>query len=48
MKKRVLGNSGLEVSAIELGCMGFSQSYPPSIRIIGERYPEEQEKLTKK
>lgn len=29
MRKRVLGNSGLEVSAIGLGCMGFTQSYPP-------------------
>lgn len=28
MKKRILGNS-LEVSAIGLGCMGFTQSYPP-------------------
>ena len=28
MKKRVLGNN-LEVSAIGLGCMGFTQSYPP-------------------
>ena len=28
MKKRVLGN-GLEVSAVGLGCMGLSQSYPP-------------------
>ena len=27
MQKRKLGNSGLEVSAIGLGCMGISQSY---------------------
>ena len=27
MKKRVLGRSGLEVSALGLGCMGISQSY---------------------
>ena len=28
MQKRTLGHS-LEVSAIGLGCMGISQSYPP-------------------
>jgi aryl-alcohol dehydrogenase-like predicted oxidoreductase len=27
MKKRILGNSGLEVTALGLGCMGISQSY---------------------
>jgi aryl-alcohol dehydrogenase-like predicted oxidoreductase len=29
MQKRTLGNSRLEVSAVGLGCMGMSQSYPP-------------------
>jgi aryl-alcohol dehydrogenase-like predicted oxidoreductase len=29
MKKRVLGASGLEVSALGLGCMGMNFSYPP-------------------
>lgn len=38
MKKRVLGNKGLEVSAIGLGCMGFTQSYPP--------YPDRQEAIS--
>src|SRR5580698_5221125 len=29
MQKRKLGNSGLEVSALGLGCMGMSFSYGP-------------------
>jgi aryl-alcohol dehydrogenase-like predicted oxidoreductase len=29
MQNRTLGNSQLEVSAVGLGCMGMSQSYPP-------------------
>ena len=31
MKKRYLGKNKLEVSCIGLGCMGFTQSYPPYI-----------------
>lgn len=29
MKTRTLGKQGLEVSEVGLGCMGFTQSYPP-------------------
>ena len=29
MKHRTLGNSGLQVFPVGLGCMGLSQSYPP-------------------
>ena len=31
MQKRILGNSGLEVSALGLGCMGISFGYGPAI-----------------
>ncbi len=31
MKKRTLGNSGLEVSALGLGCMGLSFAYGPAL-----------------
>lgn len=38
MEKRFLGNSGLNVSSIGLGCMGMTQSYPP--------YPEKSVSIT--
>src|SRR5438067_12307014 len=31
MQKRTLGNSGLEVSALGLGCMGLSFGYGPAV-----------------
>ncbi len=37
MEKRYLGKDRLEVSAIGLGCMGFTQSYPP--------FPTEEESI---
>ncbi|MDH6358898.1 aldo/keto reductase [Parabacteroides sp. PF5-9] len=37
MTTRLLGNSGLKVSAVGLGCMGFTQSYPP--------YPDKKETI---
>ena len=37
MKKRFLGQNKLEVSCIGLGCMGFTQSYPP--------YPEKRDAI---
>lgn len=37
MKTRILGKQGLEVSEVGLGCMGFTQSYPP--------YPHKEEAI---
>ena len=37
MKTRTLGQQGLEVSEVGLGCMGFTQSYPP--------YPDRKEAI---
>jgi aryl-alcohol dehydrogenase-like predicted oxidoreductase len=31
MEKRILGKSGLEVSALGLGCMGLSFGYGPAV-----------------
>ena len=44
MQTRELGRSGLKVSAIGLGCMGFTQAYPPfptkedGIKVIRKAY----------
>lgn len=46
MEKRILGNNGLEVSAIGLGCMGLSFAYGPAmdkaeaIKLIREAYEQ--------
>ncbi|PJJ07743.1 aryl-alcohol dehydrogenase-like predicted oxidoreductase [Flavobacterium sp. 1] len=46
MEKRILGNKGLEVSAIGLGCMGLSFAYGPAmdkaeaIKLIREAYEQ--------
>ena len=37
MNKRKLGRQGLTVSEVGLGCMGFTQSYPP--------YPDRREAI---
>jgi aryl-alcohol dehydrogenase-like predicted oxidoreductase len=58
MQQRMLGTSGLEVSALGLGCMGMSSGYGPpadlrefesaaaEITVHGARYPEHLERLT--
>ena len=44
MKTRILGKNGLKVSSVGLGCMGFTQSYPPfpdkneSIRVMRKAF----------
>jgi aryl-alcohol dehydrogenase-like predicted oxidoreductase len=44
MQKRTLGNSGLEVSAIGLGCMGMTQSFgqpmamPDAVKLIRDAF----------
>lgn len=46
MQKRILGNSGLEVSALGLGCMGLSFAYGPAlekadgIKLLRDAYDE--------
>ncbi len=46
MKKRILGNSGLEVSALGMGCMGLSFAYGPAmdkqegIKLIREAFEQ--------
>ena len=39
MIKRTLGRSGLEVSALGLGCMGLSHGYGPAVDRAGRRSP---------
>jgi aryl-alcohol dehydrogenase-like predicted oxidoreductase len=43
MQKCKLGSSGLEVSALGLGCMEMSFGYGPA---AGARYPEPVERMT--
>lgn len=52
MEKQLLGNSGLEVSTLGLGCMGLTagdlrelDSAAAQIIGRGERYPESSQKL---